>query len=358
MSRQPKVVFVDHSFHRVTGSSRFFSDILRGASNVVELECEGWRGGAKVSAEDVDSVDADVAVFWQTLPHLTDMLRLRTPAVWVPMYDSAALRPAVYWSVLPHTGIRILSFCRALSRLARRYGIPVSDYSYYPDPSQLPQMQAGQQGVRVFLWDRGDVGCEQLRALIGRQRVQRTILRASPDPGLRASRVSSGDVDAYNLRLVVGALPREEHLKLLSSCNVFIAPRRLEGIGLTFLEAMAMGLTVVAPDRPTMNEYIEHGVNGYLYDPLKPGTVELSGSSAVGVRARQSVFEGHQEWLASTDTVMTEILAARPRSSIPSRQVVAMAKLLTAAERAKSLLSPRHQAAVTQVLRLGRGRWN
>ena len=41
-----------------------------------------------------------------------------------------------------------------------------------------------------------------------------------------------------------------------------------------FLKAMAMGRCVIAPNTPTMNEYIEDGINGFLYDlrnlsPLK-----------------------------------------------------------------------------------------
>lgn len=353
MSRRPRVVFVDHSFHRVTGSSRFFSDILRETSDVVELDCEGWRGGARVSAERIDSLHADRAVFWQTMSSLSDMVRLRTPAVWVPMYDSAAHRPAPYWRVLSHSGIRIVSFCRALSQLARRHGIPVSDYTYYPDPSQFPHVQRGQQDVRVFLWDRGDIGFEQLKKLLGPQRVERTILRAAPDPGRRVSRITPEDMDTYNLRLLVGSMPRAEHLELLSGCNVFLAPRQLEGIGMTFLEAMAMGLAVVAPDRPTMNEYIKHGVNGYLYDPLKPETMDLTAASGIGVRARQTVLEGRREWLASKDGLMTDVFAPRAGTRAPSRSVAATAALLTAAERVTNMLPPRHRSAITRILRSG-----
>src|SRR6202012_2876394 len=37
-----------------------------------------------------------------------------------------------------------------------------------------------------------------------------------------------------------------------------------EGVGITFLEAMARGCAVVAYDAPTMNEYIESGKTGVL----------------------------------------------------------------------------------------------
>jgi len=301
----------------VTGSSRFFIDILKRDADVVELDCDGWRGGRKVGAADVDAVKADVVVFWQTVPYLAEAIKLRTPASWVPMYDSAVHRSGWYWSTLSHTGIKVVSFCRALSAVARRHGIPVSDYTYYPEPVEPPRARDRVAGLRVFLWDRGDIGIDELRGILGAQRVEQTVLRAAPDPGLRASVLNASDTRRYNARVITGALRREQHLELLSSSNVFVAPRRFEGIGMSFLEAMAMGLAVVAPDRPTMNEYIEHGLNGYLYDPARPHEIDLRLAAAVGEQARLSILAGRRDWLAQTEGLLADILSARPMQSVP-----------------------------------------
>ena len=48
--------------------------------------------------------------------------------------------------------------------------------------------------------------------------------------------------------------------------TIYIASRPYEGIGMSFLEAMADGRCVVAHDNTTHNEYIEHGKNGFLFD--------------------------------------------------------------------------------------------
>jgi len=356
MSSRPKLVFVDHSFHKATRSSRFFSDILGERADVVELVCEGWRGGPRVSADDVDNIQADVAVFWQTLPEPTELLKLRTPAVWVPMYDSAVHSPSLFWDVLAHTGVSVLSFCRALSRTVRRYGIPVTDYTYYPDPSTFPPIAVPQEGVRVFFWDRGYIGFDRLRAVINPRRVAGTVVRRAPNPGLRPSRITARDVEDYKIRLVVGPLSQQEHLDLVASCNVFFAPRRFEGIGMTFLEAMAMGLAVVAADGPTMNEYIRHGDNGLLFDPRHPGYLDLRVASQVGARARESVSRGRQKWLRSAEGLVADILAVKPRPAAPSRRVAALAAVLTAGERAKSLVPPAYRAALTEAVRRGTSR--
>jgi 1,2-diacylglycerol 3-alpha-glucosyltransferase len=46
--------------------------------------------------------------------------------------------------------------------------------------------------------------------------------------------------------------------------HVYIYPTRLEGIGLTILEALACGLPVIATDVAPCNEFVSPGVNGWL----------------------------------------------------------------------------------------------
>ncbi|MEP7293134.1 MAG: glycosyltransferase, partial [Chloroflexota bacterium] len=58
---------------------------------------------------------------------------------------------------------------------------------------------------------------------------------------------------------------REAYWKLIEPANIVIAPRLHEGAGMVFLEQMARGCAVFANDAPTMNEYIEPGVNGFLF---------------------------------------------------------------------------------------------
>jgi glycosyltransferase involved in cell wall biosynthesis len=271
------------------------------------------------------------------------------------MYDTAARRAnRLFLRVLSERNVRIVSFCRALSRVVGRDGVSVIDCTYYPDPSAVGEASEGDGELRVFLWDRGEVGFERLKALLGHQRVGETILRLAPDPGLHSSRPSAADMERYRVRLICGPLSRDEHLRLLAHCNVFVAPRELEGIGLANLEAMAMGLAVVAPDRPTMNEYITHGVNGYLYDPRRPRAIDLCDASNVGRRARADVKRGHAEWTASLPRMIAEVLKPVSPRRAPSPGTTAAAFALTGVERAKAYMPPGPRAAVASALRFYR----
>ena len=84
-------------------------------------------------------------------------------------------------------------------------------------------------------------------------------------------------------------MPAEEYADLLGSCGLFAAPRRKEGIGLSFLDAMARGAFVLGYDSPTMNEYIRHAETGWLFnedigraDPCRGHRGRASGGARAG----------------------------------------------------------------------------
>lgn len=60
----------------------------------------------------------------------------------------------------------------------------------------------------------------------------------------------------------------DDHLKkLYLACDVYAVPSRMEGFGLTVLEAMAAGKPVVATRVGSIPELMEDGVHGTLVDP-------------------------------------------------------------------------------------------
>ena len=68
---------------------------------------------------------------------------------------------------------------------------------------------------------------------------------------------------------------------------------------MSFIEAMSMGLCVVAPRAPTMSEYIEDGVTGLLYDPENVKALDFSHAREIGAAARASCEAGRERWLSS-----------------------------------------------------------
>lgn len=61
-----------------------------------------------------------------------------------------------------------------------------------------------------------------------------------------------------------GTVPRPALARLYRQSDVALLPSRWEGIGLTFLEALASGLAIVTVKAPPMSEYVMDRSNGFL----------------------------------------------------------------------------------------------
>ena len=79
---------------------------------------------------------------------------------------------------------------------------------------------------------------------------------------LRAERERSGLGDRFRF---MGH--REDAAELLAAADVFVFPSLFEGLGGSLIEAMALGLPIVATDIPAIREVVEEGANARLVSP-------------------------------------------------------------------------------------------
>ncbi len=278
-----RLLFIDHECHRKTRSTEFFVEVIRKAFAVKEhYYSQAYRTGA-----EQETFECDVVVSLEFLVSRRKFLVPGKKNVFVPMYDNE-WGSFWQWKRIAWSGMGVISFCDKVSVHARECGVTnILDVRYFPDPAEFPH--ASGDPKRVFLWERGDIG--------------RSIAERLFPP-------SAGYV--FDVKRADEFLERQDYLERLSQCGIVIAPRRKEGIGMVFLEAMAMGKCVVACDDATMNEYITHGENGILFHlgDLKPvdeamvrHVLENVGRSAAEFRAR---------WLQDKAKINTFISEQRP----------------------------------------------
>ncbi len=88
-----------------------------------------------------------------------------------------------------------------------------------------------------------------------------------------------------HVRYEHGDVEREAYLEDLRASDVVLSNTRWEGLGLVLYEAIAMGLPIVCPDFPPMNEHVRHGHTG-LVVPCSTRGRAPSGIPAADARVR------------------------------------------------------------------------
>lgn len=346
-----RIAVIDHSFHEKTGSSRFFFDLLEELGEVEVLSDESWRTGRvdPSLAKRLLEGEFDRVISYQAMwpKALLDRLGLED-VVFVPMWDDVRKRSDRWWS--HYEGCRFISFSRALSEKLARINGKILDVQYFPEPGERPAKTEG--GLRGFFWQRSaSLPWKTIWQTAGSTDWEQFYLHWALDPGQNVEQPSKSFCEENRVRLSVWFDDRAELLETISDADVYFAPRLYEGIGMGFLEAMARGQCVVAPDLPTHNEYIESGRNGILYDPESPEALSLADARAIGETAHADCEKGFARWNNQQEEIR-EFVKAAPRSPVQAKLEAALRG--GAASRTRwSIREPLLKRACRRLMRIG-----
>jgi hypothetical protein len=194
--------------------------------------------------------------------------------------------------------VELVSLSRRLHQRLSSLGLSCRHLQYAPDPDLFPEV-SWDRGVRGYFWERTPEHLDRVAA--GK------IFRRLGVPEYEVRSLEDQSFSEGNSTAVRSAAERAWHdhttyLKYLKDFQVYLSPRRFEGMGLTFLEAMAMGMCVVAENQPTAEEYITCGQNGILYRGEDrgiglPRAHSLEEMQHMGRRARQHLRTVRRGWL-------------------------------------------------------------
>jgi glycosyltransferase involved in cell wall biosynthesis len=112
---------------------------------------------------------------------------------------------------------------------------------------------------------------------------------------------------------------RGDVARLIRSCDVYVMPSRMEGLGTSLIDAMAAGKPVVATSAGGMAEVVENGVSGLQVPPEDPGALAsavnrlllntlLRESLAAAARSRALDCFDRRRMVGETAEVYREIL--------------------------------------------------
>ena len=264
---------------------------------------EGWLGRDNLDLREIVSRGYDVTVLYQTERHAKFLNDSGRRVVFVPMYDSCLPFSESFWREL--TNIEILCFCRTLFEQLQAWGLHAKYAQFFPDPAHF-EVNIEQQYAGFFWQRREDPSWNTLRLLVRDASLSWINIHQAPDlDSTTTTAISKSDQEQYRLRFSIWSEDRGIYDRALNQAGIYFAPRLHEGIGMSFLEAMAMGKAVVAADNPTMNEYLTHNVNGYLFNPEDPQPISLDHFRTMGRMARQTIERGYPGWQQSREQIAT-----------------------------------------------------
>lgn len=293
------MAFVDHSFHKLSRSGDFLRDLFSEHFRVTNYWDDSWNGGGSIPFDELSKYE--YVFFFQIIHPQKNLRKIKSKIIWAPMYDSEKFNHS-YWMMISALAIKIMSFSEKIHEQCIKYNVDSLPLKYYrnPDDYRYPQPQ---KGNHFFFWYRGGIGFDDIKKIIDPNDVDSFIYKSTPDPTRKRESISEEDKKIYKLKILeTDFIPEEEYRGLFSQYNIFISPRKKEGIGMSFLEAIAAGKCVVGYNDATMNEYITNNETGYLFTE-ESGKLDLTKVQGVISRSYTAAKNGYTEWQRTTHDI-------------------------------------------------------
>ncbi len=287
-----KLLFIGFDYHRKTRSADFLLELMRDRHEVTTCWVDLYLDDPYVGLNEVAG-DYDILVCWQAMPPRADLDKYITfrHAAFFPMLDGCpSIKKPEKW--YPHRDFQIVSFSSGLYCQLKSAGFSAHYIQYFPRPVNVKDWGASDS---AFFWARREeINCDLVQKLLSKSELKKVHVHNSPDPGVQF--VPPSNPGAVEYSYSTWFEDKAELRSTMEESAFYIAPRQKEGIGMSFLEAMAMGRCVVAPDNATMNEYIEHGKNGLLYDLKSPKPLLIENVRSIQKKAHSFISEGFVRW--------------------------------------------------------------
>lgn len=325
-----RIAFVDMAFHKKTLSNTFLSSLLSQAGHTVDFFWDNSLGGEKrVHINEVVGYDA-IILFQVPCLAARAYCHYSNNITFVPMLDS-------YINDIPPTNLniekggtwerfgltKICNFSSYLHAVHSNIGLYSKYFKFYPKPCNQQQ----NKGLHGFFWVRRSdrISLRTIHTLIKNTHFDTFHIHMPHDP-LTPPPVIPDYFDK-NIGILTTSTwfnSKEAFLERLQQANIFFAPRPVEGIGQSFLEAMSYGQCIVAPNFGTMNEYIVHGVTGLLYDKNNTIPLDFSNITSICSRTYDAVQQGYAVWQKNEKALVEYLVTPAPRyyCTLPSHAIL------------------------------------
>lgn len=316
-----KILYLDLEFHIKTDSSRFLYELLEEYFLVNKCFTDLNGNVDNISKQNADCY-YDFLVLWQVMPKRKDIdMFSYGKGILFPMYDNVHYKSIEEWN--EYRDFTIINFSKTLHDYLTANGFESRYVQYFPQPRELMNYGAADT---LFFWQRTDqIHANLVLSLCKNLDIKKVHIHKALDPHFHFIAVNRRF--QYDITYSVWFPEKTDLIDIISQAAYYAAPRKYEGIGMSFLDAMAMGRCVIAPNYSTMNEYIDNGVNGILYDYENPEDIPVYDVRELQDNAYQSISTGYKKWLNERYRIIDWIEEGRSdknivRQAAPLKEIV------------------------------------
>jgi hypothetical protein len=303
-----KVAFIGLTFHRKTKSSQFFIDILNKYYEVDifwDFEENPEDGSSKNALHD----NYDIIIYWQIMPYIVKIKNSKCQnIILIPMYDQIAVYN--FDIFVKYAKYKFISFSKYLHEELLKFNLNSLYLQFFPKSNVYSDTKIIKKDkFNIFFWQRSEIiTLEVIKKIIPKKQINSIVLhRVSSLNDTWYKEPTEEDIKEYNIKQTSWFETKEDFINEVNKCDIFVVPRPLEGIGMTFLEAMEMGKCILSPNLPTMNEYIIHNKNGLLFDINNLHKIDISNAMRLGNNAKKYMYNGYLEWI-NMESIIIEYL--------------------------------------------------
>lgn len=303
--KRNKLAFVDKEFHKKTRSGDFLREELRIKYEIFDFWHDDKIDTSYLLIEHL--LEFENVFFFQTLlpyHHMLKLSRRGIKLVWAPMYDELPL-DYFFWKRIETMNIKLLLFSTFLRKRVLNFDISFNYVQYFKMPLFIDS--GVKDKLKIFFWYRGSLKLSDWIYIFKKYKedIDEIVYFSSPDPRFSKEIISQNLLDDFRIRCIEkDFLSKEEYLSFVDDCDVFVCPRKQEGIGMTIVEAISKGKFLIGYDDNTMNDYIISGYNGLLigsadsYGEVDKNMVNNS------LKFRESYAEiGFNNWLRNREII-------------------------------------------------------
>ena len=286
-----KLLYIRHAFHSKTKSNDFLINLL---SENYEIEIFNFNPekDSNEKFKELNGKEFDTIILFQIMPSirmLKSTIKFKT-AAFFPMYDAVNSLKKPIWN--EYRECNIINFSKTLHEKCLEKGLSSYYIQYFPKPQEI--LDSGDENS-IFFWQRREnITTHTLEKLLDVNKINKLYLHNAPDPNNKFIQPSK----KWNKKLECSNWfeTRDEMLIYIQKSALYFAPRDAEGIGMSFLDAMACGRCVIAPDNPTMNEYIKNNFSGILYNLKSPRKLKIENIREIQKNTISFIKNGYTNW--------------------------------------------------------------